>query len=132
MPLLRRVRGDHSIRQFRAAARLRYNEAVRLADSGERLGAIYVAGYAAEMLLKAAYFRLAGWTLDQPITLVDIRNARARAIQQLGLRWAGHSRPCQLEKPLDWRASTSRRALSGWSSKEFRRRGESFAGQLEP
>jgi hypothetical protein len=52
---------------------------------------MYLAGYAAEMLLKAAYFRLAGWSIDQSITLHDLRNARVYAIGTLGLPWPGNN-----------------------------------------
>jgi hypothetical protein len=47
------------IREFRAAARLRYNDGLTLAGQGRRTGAIYMWGYSAEMTLKAAYFSLA-------------------------------------------------------------------------
>jgi hypothetical protein len=51
-----------SIREFRAAALRRYEEGISLALAGReyRTGAIYLWGYAAEMTLKAAYFRLLG------------------------------------------------------------------------
>ena len=65
MPLIARVTADHSIREFRNAAWRRYQEARRLAINGDRLAAIYLWGYAAEMLLKAAYFRLVGWSPTQ-------------------------------------------------------------------
>jgi hypothetical protein len=73
------------------AASLRYNEARRLAS-------IYLGGYAAEMLLKAAYFRLAGWGLADPITLTDLGNARKHATTVLGLSW-----PENLHDLLRWR-----------------------------
>lgn len=53
--LLERCRPD-SIREFRAAARQRFNEGLMLATHGYRTGAIYLFGYTAEMILKAAYF----------------------------------------------------------------------------
>jgi hypothetical protein len=62
MPLIARIPTDHTIREFRAAAGLRYREGQRLALTGNRLTAIYLWGYAAEMLLKAAYFRLRSWS----------------------------------------------------------------------
>jgi hypothetical protein len=85
MPLIARVPRDHSIHEFRAAAGLRYWEARRLAIAGDRLAAIYLWGYTAEMLLKAAYFRLRGWLPTQSITLVDLQNAKSYAISGLHL-----------------------------------------------
>lgn len=87
MPLLARIPADHTIREFRTAAGLRYQEARRLALTGDRLMAIYLWGYAAEMLLKAAYFRLRGWLPAQPITMTDLRDARNYAITTLHLAW---------------------------------------------
>src|SRR5262249_43227714 len=88
MPLIARLRAEHSVRDFRAAAGLRYREAQRLAVAGDRLAAIYLGGYAAEMLLKAAYFRLTGWTATQTISLADLQNARDYAKTHHGLPWA--------------------------------------------
>lgn len=45
-----------SIREFRASARERYDDGLALAAAGRRTGAIYLWGYAAEMILKGAYF----------------------------------------------------------------------------
>jgi hypothetical protein len=87
MPLIARIVADHTVRDLRAAAGLRYREARRLALAGDRLMAIYLWGYAAEMLLKAAYFRLRGWLPTQPVTLADIKAARTHAIQILNLAW---------------------------------------------
>jgi hypothetical protein len=62
------------IREFRAVARLRYDDGLSLAGQGRRTGAISMWGYSAEIALKAAYFSL---TLAEttPIT------------------WAGHMQP---------------------------------------
>jgi hypothetical protein len=49
-----------SIREFRASARQRFDEGLALAGAGYRTGAIYLWGYTAEMILKAAYFTLMG------------------------------------------------------------------------
>ncbi len=68
-------------------ARLR--EGQTLGIQGHRLASIYLLGYCGEMLLKAAYFRLLGWTLQQPILLADLQNARARALT-LGCLWPGN------------------------------------------
>jgi hypothetical protein len=60
MPLLDRLGTEHTIRQFRSAVRWRYTEAACLHATNNRLARIYLCGYAAEMLLKAASFRLRG------------------------------------------------------------------------
>jgi hypothetical protein len=57
-----------SIREFRAAARLRYNDGLALSGAGNRTAAIYLWGYAAEMTLKAAYFSLFGLAEDAVLT----------------------------------------------------------------
>jgi hypothetical protein len=49
-----------SIREFRASAQRRFDEGMALAANGYRTGAIYLWGYSAEMLLKAAYFSVLG------------------------------------------------------------------------
>lgn len=89
MPLIQRLSTDHTIHEFRTAARLRFREASRLAVAGDRLAAIYLGGYAAEILLKAAYFRLTGWGIDATITVDDIRDAKTYA-KTLGLVWTGN------------------------------------------
>jgi hypothetical protein len=58
-----------SIREFRASARQRYNDGLTLAGAGNGTAAIYLWGYAAEMLLKAAYFSLSGLAPDDVITV---------------------------------------------------------------
>lgn len=72
------------------AAGMRFREASRLAIGGDRLAAIYLAGYAAEMLLKAAYFRLVGWDPTDSIDLADMQNARKYATTTLGSVWPGN------------------------------------------
>jgi hypothetical protein len=88
MPLIARLPAYHTIREFRAAATLRYHEATRLATGGDRLAAIYLCGYAAEMLLKAAYFRLVGKGPNDSVTMADIQNGKHYANTTLGLGWA--------------------------------------------
>jgi hypothetical protein len=60
-----------SVREFRQSARQRYNDGLALAGAGadNRAAAIYVWGYASEMMLKAAYFSLLGLAEDDPITM---------------------------------------------------------------
>src|SRR5687767_599132 len=90
MPLIQRLSADHTIREFRTAALMRLREATHLAVAGHRLGAVYLSGYSAEMLLKAAYFRLSGWGLTAPIALADIQGAKVHATSTLGLPWPGN------------------------------------------
>jgi hypothetical protein len=89
MPLIARTPAHHTIRQFHSAAKHRHNEAVRLSTANDRLGGSYLCGYAGEMLLKAAYFRLRGWLPNASITMRDLQDARRHAITALGLLWAG-------------------------------------------
>ena len=74
---------------FRAAARVRYAEGLVLADAGHSGGAVYLWGYAGEMILKAAYFRAIGFTPGRPILPVDLRAAKAGA-PELGVTWVGN------------------------------------------
>jgi hypothetical protein len=72
-PLRQRWQPD-SIAEFLLAARQRYDDGLTLASHGRRTGAIYVWGYAAEMLLKASFFRLIGVPAGRPLTVAnDIR-----------------------------------------------------------
>jgi hypothetical protein len=57
------------IRQFWAAALERYNDGLACAGAGRRAGAIYLWGYSAEMILKAAYFTLTGVADSTPLTI---------------------------------------------------------------
>jgi hypothetical protein len=57
-----------SIREFRAAARQRFQDGMALAGTGNRTAAIYLWGYAAELTIKAAYFSLFGLADDDGIT----------------------------------------------------------------
>ncbi len=76
-----------SIREFRASARLRFDEGLCLAAAGQRTGAIYLWGYAAEMTLKAAYFGLLGRAETDVLTwAADISPAIAGGIG-LGIKW---------------------------------------------
>lgn len=90
MALILRLPGHHTTRQFRAAARQRFAEAKRADMAGDGLIGIYLCGYAAEMLLKAAYFRLAGKKPSDPITMSDLRNAKGYANTKLGIGWSGN------------------------------------------
>lgn len=85
-PLIERCQPDN-IREFRAAAQRRFDEGLALAASGHRTGAIYLWGYTAEMIVKAAYFSLRALPAMVPIRwMPDIRAAIARG-RSLGVAW---------------------------------------------
>ena len=69
----------NSIREFRAAALQRANDAQTLVAAERRTAAIYLWGYAAEMTLKASYFAVIGFGEVQRITIPDLRAARLTA-----------------------------------------------------
>src|SRR5580700_8242529 len=84
--LLDRCNPD-SIREYRAAARKRFDDAFALAGRGRRTGAIYLWGYSAEMVLKAAYFSLNGLPETRNLTWgADLRPAINRG-RGLGIAW---------------------------------------------
>src|ERR1041384_7722171 len=92
MPLvLRANKKPHTIRTFRAAAMARLVESQIMAGQENRLASIYLLGYAAEMLLKAAYFRLAGYSLNQAITVPEMYAAKDYAVKILKCPWAGNN-----------------------------------------
>lgn len=88
--LLERCQPD-SIREFRAAARQRFQDAVSAAASDRRTAAVYLWGYAAEVTLKGAYFRLIGFGSTLVITPLDLQNAVNRGIA-LGVVWPTRAR----------------------------------------
>lgn len=91
MPLIGRLPVHHSIREFRAAAGQRYHEARRLVFGGdERHRLVATSGYALEMLLKAAYFRLRGRSDADPIAIGDLHGAKSYAQSTLGMIWPGN------------------------------------------
>jgi hypothetical protein len=65
-----------SIAEFRRAAKQRYFDGLELATNNRRTAAIYLWGYTAEMLLKAAYFELIGFAEMKPIQLADLQTAK--------------------------------------------------------
>jgi len=84
--LLDRCNPD-SIREYRAAARQRFDDALAMAGQGRRTGAIYLWGYTAEMILKAAYFSLVGLAETHVLTWkADLRPAIERG-RTLGIAW---------------------------------------------
>ena len=90
--LLHRLRPD-SIDEFDAAADERFRDAVRLADADRRTAAIYLFGYAVEMLLKAGSLRLVGYADVDPVTTAALRqyigvdnNSIARSLGMAGTK----------------------------------------------
>ena len=80
-----------SIHEFRVSAQRRFEDGLALAGQGHRTGAIYLWGYSAEMILKAAYFRLTGLPQTGIITLIGhILPAIDRGRNVLGIAWAKH------------------------------------------
>jgi hypothetical protein len=90
-----------SVREFRLAARRRFEDGVELADAEHRLSAIYVFGYAAEMILKAGYFSVVGFGDLQVITMADLRAAAAKAAP-FGLVWPGAPHTPNLHHVASW------------------------------
>jgi hypothetical protein len=83
--LLARCRPD-SIREFRASALQRYDDGLTAAAGSRGLAAIYLWGYSAEMLLKAAYLSLLGFDEEKPFPLKSIHDA-VKLGQGLGIPW---------------------------------------------
>src|SRR5262249_281475 len=76
--------------EFRASARQRFEDGVALAAAGHRTGAIYLWGYTAEMILKAAYFSLLGRPEAAVLTwTADILPA-INAGRSMGIAWPVH------------------------------------------
>jgi hypothetical protein len=77
-----------SISEFRAAAKQRFDDGLILAAAGRRTGAIYLWGYTAEMIAKAAYFTLLGIPELNTITWThDLRPAIDRARRVFSIVW---------------------------------------------
>ena len=72
--------GDDCIRSFQAAAQVRFADGMLAARAERRTAAIYLWGYAAEMLIKAAYFTAIGFGRTRIIQFGDLNDARNRAI----------------------------------------------------
>lgn len=70
-PLLTRLQPD-SIAEFRAAAGQRFLDGEAAAAGNRRTAAIYLWGYAVEMIIKAAYFQVDGFSERQTILPSDL------------------------------------------------------------
>jgi hypothetical protein len=95
-PLAVLLARPHTVGRFRLAAWGRYSEGNQLAVAAGlqnspalRHGAIYLFGYVAELVLKAAYFRLRPANVHGTIVVTDMHNARNRATSQFHVRWPG-------------------------------------------
>ena len=90
MPLIARIPQTHSVGEFRRAARLRFAEAIRAEERGDRLVGVYLSGYAVEMILKSAYFRVVGKRAYDPIPLSELQGIKKRVKLSLGIVWSGN------------------------------------------
>jgi hypothetical protein len=90
-PLRDRWQPD-SIREFRAAARQRFDDGIALAGQKRRTGAIYMWGYSAEMTLKAAYFSLIGVAETDALSMNDINTAINSGKDTHKIAWAAHGK----------------------------------------
>lgn len=84
------------IREFRGAAKERFNDGDALAASARGAGAIYVWGYSAEMILKAAYFSAIGFSQTASIdygqhVLPGIQKGRAQYLIPWPVKGQGHN-----------------------------------------
>jgi hypothetical protein len=85
--LLNRWRPE-CIVEFRASALQRFDDGIKLAAAGRRTGAVYLWGYCAEMLLKAAYFSANGFAETDPISWAkDIYPAIERGRKVFHIAW---------------------------------------------
>lgn len=130
--LLDRCRPD-SIREFRAAARQRFDDGISLAGAGQRTGAIYLWGYTSEMTLKAAYFALIGVADTAILTWNgDLRPAINRG-RGMGIAWPhrgdGHNVRAWAELLVAVRALAPVTAFPPTLALDVQRRGQRI-GQL--
>jgi hypothetical protein len=86
--LLDRCRPD-SINGYRRAVVERRSDVHALISQQRRTAAIYLCGYIAEMILKAAYFNVIGLAGDDEITTGRFREAQETS-DSLGLTWDGN------------------------------------------
>ena len=84
--LLSRCQPD-SIREFQASARQRYDDGLIAAANGRGLAAIYLWGYTAEMLLKAAYFSVLNIHVATPLTMKDHITPAIQLGRSLNIVW---------------------------------------------
>ena len=89
-----RCRPD-SIREFSASAIQRYHDGLVAAAGGRDLAAIYLWGYGAEMIVKAAYFTLTNVAEGDPLSMSAHLYPAIQLGRGLGIAWpqsgAGHN-----------------------------------------
>ena len=99
-----------------------------MAGQGRRTGAVYLWGYAAEMILKAAYFSLLGMPETQALTWqADLRPAIDRG-RNLGIAWPrqgeGHNVRAWAELLVTARALSSVTAFAPALGLDVQRQGQ--------
>ena len=87
--LTERIKPD-SIDEFVAAACERYSDGIALAAQARRTGAIYLFGYSAEMVMKAAYFRAIGVSARTKLEMGSHLWPAVTQAKQLGVNWPKH------------------------------------------
>jgi hypothetical protein len=99
-----------SIGEFRASALQRFEDGMALAGQGHRTGAIYLWGYSAEMLLKAAYFSVLGRPVPAVLTWAGDILPAINAGRAMGIAWPylgqGHNVRARAELLIAQRAAT--------------------------
>ena len=83
-PVLAVHLAPNTVRKLEIAAERRYEEGECLKKQNRLLAALYLYGYSVEMCLAAAYFRSAGFNLNQTID-DDTRRRRMAQARQLRL-----------------------------------------------
>jgi hypothetical protein len=125
--LLDRCQPD-SIREFRLAARRRYHDALALAAAGQRTGAIYLWGYAAEMVVKAAYFSAIQLPETTPVTWQGHIKPAIATGKSLNILWPasgqGHNVRAWAELLILERAKSVSTAYPASFRRELQRRGQ--------
>jgi hypothetical protein len=84
--LIRRPKPKDTIKKFEATAELKYQAGLILIDSGEDHTGVEQFGYAAEMLLKSAYFRIAKQHHGLARSTSEIRSSHLREAAREGQR----------------------------------------------
>lgn len=79
MPIRSTTSGQETIAIFESTAEEKYEDGFNLLSYVSPGNGIYLMGYAAEMLLKSAYFRIIGLSETTPITRQHLRDARSEA-----------------------------------------------------
>jgi len=81
MPIRQQTQSvPETIKGFEAAAEAKYEDGFNLMAYVSPGNGVYLMGYAAEMLLKSAYFRIAGFSTQTPITKQHLSQAKADAV----------------------------------------------------